>query len=71
MARDVREKVWHPSQSLQARTDGSLVLTVRVTHLLEVKRWVLSYGDACEVLEPEELRQEVRAELQRTLRQYD
>jgi predicted DNA-binding transcriptional regulator YafY len=71
MARYVREKVWHPTQSLHEGKDGALELTVRVSQLLEIKRWVLSYGAGCEVLEPEELRQEVRTELQRTLRQYD
>lgn len=64
-ARYVREKVWHPSQQLRERKDGSLTLTLKVTHLLEVKRWALSWGAECEVLEPEELRAEMREELRR------
>jgi hypothetical protein len=32
--------------------------------LLEVKRWVLSYGAACRVLEPPPLRREVVEEIQ-------
>jgi predicted DNA-binding transcriptional regulator YafY len=70
-ARFVRERTWHSSQQLEERKDGSVVLTLRVNHLLEVKRWVLSYGAACQVLEPEELRRQVREELQPTLQQYD
>jgi hypothetical protein len=42
-----------------------LILTMYVTHLLEVKRWVLSYGAACEVLEPPELRAEIEEEIRR------
>jgi hypothetical protein len=41
-----------PCQRLDERPDGSLVLALRVNHLLEVKRRVLSYGAACRVLEP-------------------
>lgn len=70
MARYVREKVWHPSQQVQQRRDGSLVLSLKVNHLLEVKRWALSYGAACEVLEPEELRSEIEAELREMMNQY-
>jgi predicted DNA-binding transcriptional regulator YafY len=69
-ARYVRERVWHPSQQLRERRDGGLELTVRVSDFLEVKRWVLSYGAACEVLEPAELRAEVEEEVRRTLRLY-
>lgn len=70
MARYVREKEWHPSQRLQERRDRSLILTLTLTHLLEVKRWVLSYGAACEVLEPADLRAEVQVELRETLKRY-
>lgn len=70
VARYVRVKTWHPTQKVQERKDGSLVLTFEVNHLHEVKRWVLSYGAACEVLEPPELRVMVAEELQRALGQY-
>jgi predicted DNA-binding transcriptional regulator YafY len=39
--------------------------------LEEVKRWVLSYGSSCEVLEPPELRQQVVEELCRMLAGYE
>lgn len=62
-ARYVRERQWHPSQQVQEQADGALVLTVMVNHLFEVKRWALSHGSSCEVLEPPELRKEVKADL--------
>lgn len=64
-ARYVRERTWHPSQRLKEQRDGRLVLTLRVSHFLEVKRWAISYGAACEVLEPAELREEVAEEIRR------
>jgi predicted DNA-binding transcriptional regulator YafY len=69
-ARYVREKVWHPSQALQDQPDGTLILTVDMNHLLEVKRWVLSYGAACRVLEPLELCREVGEEIDRMATGY-
>jgi predicted DNA-binding transcriptional regulator YafY len=70
-ARWVREKQWHPSQRLRPCKDGRLEVSFRLTHLAEVRRWVLSYGAACEVLEPSELRQQVVEELRRMLGEYE
>ncbi len=57
----VKERRWHPSQEIEELEDGSLILAMTVNHLLELKRWVLSWGDAAEVLDPEELRKEMSA----------
>jgi hypothetical protein len=48
--RYVREKTWHATQRIDDQPDGGLVLTLRVNHLLEVKRWALSWGADCGVL---------------------
>jgi predicted DNA-binding transcriptional regulator YafY len=69
-ARYIREKVWHPSQKLRTWRDGRVDLMLRVNHLLEIKRWVLSYGVECEVLEPDELRRQVAQDLERASLQY-
>jgi predicted DNA-binding transcriptional regulator YafY len=69
-ARYVREKVWHPSQKIQEEVDGSLTLTVQVSHFLEIKRWIMSFGSACEVLRPAVLRKQVAAQLREALQMY-
>lgn len=61
----VRERQWHPSQILEDKADGSLVLTMTVNHLLELKRWILSWGDAARVLAPPELVADIRGTAQR------
>lgn len=66
-ARFVKERQWHPSQEIKEQTDGGIEMTLKVSHLFEVKRWVLSYGVECEVLEPEELRREVGLEVGRMM----
>jgi predicted DNA-binding transcriptional regulator YafY len=69
-ARYVRERTWHPSQKLKELPDRRLELTLRLTHLLEVKRWALSWGGECEVLKPDELRDEVAHELRQAVIPY-
>jgi predicted DNA-binding transcriptional regulator YafY len=57
-AREARERVWHPSQTIAEKEDG-VELTFWVAGLAEVEEWVLRYGpDAC-VLAPPELRRRV------------
>ncbi len=53
----VTEKQWHDSQTLESQPDGSLIVRFHVTDLREIKRWILSWGAECEVLEPRELRE--------------
>ena len=59
----IRERIWHPSQELEELEDGRVVLRLRAGGFYEIKSWVLSFGAAAEVLEPEELRVAVREEM--------
>lgn len=56
----VRERKWHPTQSIEEQTDGGLILSLTVNHVLELKRWILSWGDMARVLEPQDLLQDIR-----------
>lgn len=60
-AKWVREKVWHPSQQMNDTPHG-LELSLQVSSLIEVRRWVLSFGADCEVLAPPELRDSIQHE---------
>jgi len=55
---------------LHEEPDGGVVLTLRVNHLVEGKRWALWWGAECEVLGPEELRSLTRQEIGRMLGKY-
>lgn len=66
----VEEHTWHPSQKIQPADDGGVVLSMEVGAGDELRGWVLSFGTGAEVLEPEALREEVRAELEATLGRY-
>jgi predicted DNA-binding transcriptional regulator YafY len=53
----VRERVWHHSQKIKELRDGSLELQLQLGSLEEIERWILSWGDQAEVLEPVKLRE--------------
>jgi proteasome accessory factor B len=66
----VAERTWHPSQQLTRRRGGALELAMEVGGAAEVRSWVLSFGSGAEVLAPESLREDVRAELAQAAARY-
>lgn len=64
--RIVRERFWHESQKFTEGKDGTLVMELRLSGLEEIQRWILSFGDQVEVLEPAELRETI-AQLGRSI----
>lgn len=52
----VRERMWHHSQKIKELRDGGLELQLQLGSLGEIERWILSWGDQAEVLEPAKLR---------------
>jgi predicted DNA-binding transcriptional regulator YafY len=57
----VRERDWHESQVLEELPGEEVELTLVLSSLFEVERWVLSWGPHAEVIEPVELREQIRA----------
>ena len=63
----VSETVWHPSQRLEAQPDGTVTWRATVSGPIEVRLWILSWGDEVEVLAPASLRDDVRETYRRAL----
>ncbi len=63
----IREKKWHPSQTLRDLKDGGVELKMKLSSLAEVSRWVLSWGGEAKILKPKELVESVRAAAQKIL----
>ena len=61
MSGRISEKVWHHTQQLEPQPDGSVIMQLQVSSLIEIRRWVLYWGADCQVLEPEELKRLVSA----------
>jgi predicted DNA-binding transcriptional regulator YafY len=66
----IRGKTWHKSQVVQDLPDGSMRMTLTIGSMGEVKRWVMSLGRHAWVVEPEELREEIRRELEAARKRY-
>ena len=57
----IREKRWHPSQQLIELEDGSVELRLKLSSLVEIQRWILSWGGHAIALAPNELAGSVKA----------
>ncbi|GAB6064371.1 helix-turn-helix transcriptional regulator [Deferrisoma palaeochoriense] len=69
-AQHVRERVWSDNQTIEEGTDGSLVLTLEAQSRPEVVSWILGFGSCAELMEPRDLREEVRREAERIARHH-
>jgi predicted DNA-binding transcriptional regulator YafY len=64
----IQERTWHPSQSITDEKAVSIVLSLKVADLREVKRWLIGFGAEALVLKPASLRREIAAECARIAR---
>jgi predicted DNA-binding transcriptional regulator YafY len=71
VASRVLEATWHPSQTVAVDPDGSLRWRATVSGTIEIRLWILAWGDDVEVLEPQSLREDVAATLRRALIRYE
>ncbi len=58
----IRERIWHSSQQIADGKEGDVILELRVSHLFELKKWLLSWGRHAKVLDPPALGREMAAE---------
>lgn len=70
VATRVAETTWHQTQRVAAAPDGSLVWRATVAGTIEIRLWILSWGDEVEVLEPPELREDVAGTHRRAAARY-
>jgi predicted DNA-binding transcriptional regulator YafY len=66
----VSEQIWFSSQEVSRNEDGSICMKFPVADFREVRREILKYGASVEVLSPDELREEIKDEIERMTRIY-
>lgn len=66
----IREKKWHPSQTLGELPDGGVELRLKLSSLVEIERWVLNWGGRAIVVQPPELAQSVCLAAREILRRH-
>ena len=66
----VEEDPWHPEQTIKKARDGSITLTVKASHELEVIPRVLALGGEAELISPASSRKTIRETLARMTGNY-
>lgn len=55
----IEERIWHPTQNMKRRRDGSLEMNFETTEWKELVRWILSWQPDVKVLLPKRLRDRI------------
>lgn len=63
----IRERIWHPSQQIVEKRDGSLELRFETAGWKELVRWILSWQPDVKVLTPKKLRDRVAEKMRQGL----
>ena len=66
----VKERRWHPTQTIKLQKDGSVILTMRCGGLDELTAWGLSFGPAAKGLGPQALIDQVSSQLTAAAQSY-
>ncbi|MEO5704609.1 MAG: WYL domain-containing transcriptional regulator [Candidatus Limnocylindrales bacterium] len=66
----VLETTWHSLQTTERQPDGSLIWRSTVSGVIEIRLWILSWGEDVEVLAPADLRSQVGEILGRAAARY-
>ena len=66
----VRERIWHPSQMVEPREDGSVAVTMQVCNDGALRSWILSFGPGVRVTAPATLVRQVAADLEAAHARY-
>ncbi|MCP4623413.1 MAG: transcriptional regulator [bacterium] len=70
IAEYIQEKIWHETQNIEPLPDGAIIFEAEVAGIAEIKFWILKWGAKARVIEPESLRQAVRAEAEAMVGNY-
>ncbi len=66
----VQERIWHPSQAVEAHADGSVAVTMNVCNDGALRSWILSFGPGVRVTAPASLAQQIADDLEQARARY-
>ncbi|MBE7467830.1 MAG: hypothetical protein DPW09_16255 [Anaerolineae bacterium] len=67
----VKESRWHRSEAVTEQADGYLLWQARIAEPQEMLPWIRGWGADCEVVEPMELREEVKGHVWKLAQIYN
>jgi predicted DNA-binding transcriptional regulator YafY len=59
----IRERIWGDDQEISEDKEGNVILCAKMENTPELISWVLSLGSMAKVIEPAELRKQIKAEI--------
>ncbi len=69
-AKYITERIWVEGQTIDTNSDGSVIISFSTRGKWDVKKWILGWGPAAKVLEPRELAEEIRHDIEKMLKNY-
>jgi len=66
----IREREWHASQRIRERSDGSIVLSLKICADWALQSWVLSFGPTARVVKPAAFAERILEEIEGAREQY-
>jgi hypothetical protein len=66
----LRKEKWHPSEKRKMLSNGDVELAFTVAGVNEIKHWIYSWLPNIEVIKPAWLRQQIRKELTRSIKEH-
>lgn len=70
IAHAVKDRIWMPGQKISTDSEGRVTVEFEAAGQMELVSWILSYGIHAEVLEPAELRKEVKRQVKEMRQLY-
>lgn len=66
----IKEIKWHANQSIEELDEGNILFSVYIDDTEDIKTWIMGFGKNAEVLEPKELREEIKNEAEELYKKY-
>jgi predicted DNA-binding transcriptional regulator YafY len=66
----IKERIWHPSQVVEAHEKEGVKLTIKVSGTREIKSWIMGFCEHAVVVEPQELKEEIKRDIGRMTTNY-
>jgi proteasome accessory factor B len=70
VAKYVRSRVWHATQTVRDQPDGSLIVELQVSNDWALRSWILGFGPLARVVSPADLATQILDEIERARSLY-
>jgi predicted DNA-binding transcriptional regulator YafY len=71
VSKAIMDTIWHPSQRIERKDDGSIIMNLGVQNTMYFRHWVMGWGNEVEVLEPATLRERIISTVRSMMNLYN